>query len=57
MRRALMLSNGDWLFFLQKPISAVFIALSVLSIAFTLIRDIRQGGKTPAAESENQEKE
>ena len=41
MRRALMLSTGDWSIFISKPISAIFIALSVFSVAFTLIRDAR----------------
>ena len=41
MRRALMLSSGDWSIFISKPIAAVFIALSVFSVVFTLIRDAK----------------
>ena len=45
MRRALMLSSGSWSIFITKPISAVFIALSVFSVVFTLVRDARSGKK------------
>ena len=48
MRRALMLSGGDWSFFLKKPIAAAFIALSVFSIVFTMVRYMRQDLKIAA---------
>lgn len=53
MRRALMLSSGSYGIFFEKPISCVFIALAVFSVAFTLIRDIRAEKKSKAA-AENQ---
>lgn len=53
MRRALMLSSGDWSVFVSKPISAVFIALSVFSVAFTLIRDAR-ANKSSKKDAEEQ---
>lgn len=53
MRRALMLSSGDWGIFVSKPIAAVFVALSVFSVVFTLIRDAR-AAKKPTKDSEEQ---
>lgn len=40
MRRALVISDGSWSIFLQKPISLVFLILSVLSILFVALRDV-----------------
>lgn len=38
MRRALILSKGDWLTFLRSPISCTFLLLSVFMLFFPLIR-------------------
>jgi putative tricarboxylic transport membrane protein len=37
-RRALILSGGDWMTFIERPISAVFIALSLIILAYPLIK-------------------
>ena len=39
MRRALLLSRGNWLTFLQSPIACVFLALAVFMLFFPMIRD------------------
>ena len=36
LRKALMLSKGDWSIFLTKPISLVFLILAVLSLVLAL---------------------
>lgn len=39
MRRALLLSRGNWLTFFQSPIACVFLALAVFMLFFPMIRD------------------
>ena len=39
MRRALLLSRGNWLTFFQSPIECVFLALAVFMLFFPMIRD------------------
>ncbi len=41
LRRALILSDGSFLIFLTSPISAGFLLLTVLSLAWAIFRDIR----------------
>jgi putative tricarboxylic transport membrane protein len=42
LRRALVLSQGDPSIFVTRPISAVLLAATVLSIAWPLVREIRR---------------
>jgi putative tricarboxylic transport membrane protein len=42
LRRSLLLSNGDPLTFVQRPLSATFIAISVLMLVVTVISEIRK---------------
>lgn len=37
-RRALILSSGDWMTFIERPISAVFIVLSLLILVYPFIK-------------------
>ena len=39
MRRALLLSRGNWLTFFQSPMACVFLALAVFMLFFPMIRD------------------
>lgn len=39
-RRAMVISNGSYSIFLQKPICLVFLIISVLSILFVALRDV-----------------
>ena len=39
MRRALLLSRGNWMTFFQSPIACVFLALAVFMLFFPMIRD------------------
>ena len=41
-RRALVLSDGDYMVFVQRPISAVLIALMVLLMLYALVRAVRR---------------
>lgn len=41
MRRALTISNGDFMIFLQKPLSAVFIVIAVLWIVVPMLMKMR----------------
>ena len=45
-RRAMLISRGDILVFIERPISAVFVGLSVLLIALQIYVRIR-GAKAP----------
>lgn len=38
MRRALILSDGDWAIFVTRPISATILAVAVLSFAYPMVR-------------------
>lgn len=42
LRQALMQNKGDWMIFIQKPISLVFILIAVISIVLTLRKSIKQ---------------
>lgn len=42
MRRALTGSNGDWLIFLQKPISLTFLIASLLLLVVPLLLNMRK---------------
>ncbi len=48
MRRALIMSDGDWSIFVTRPISGTILALAVLSFLYPILRKIvssaRQGG-------------
>jgi putative tricarboxylic transport membrane protein len=46
MMRALTLSNGDYLIFLQKPISAVFLIISVLWLVVPIVMKWVKKGKS-----------
>ena len=39
MRRALALSGGNWMTFVQKPISCVFLVLAVVMLFFPVVRN------------------
>ncbi|MFC6601046.1 hypothetical protein ACFQDF_03485 [Ectobacillus funiculus] len=41
MRRALTTSNGDYMIFLQKPVSLVFLLIAVLWMVIPLILKMR----------------
>jgi putative tricarboxylic transport membrane protein len=41
MRRALTISNGDWIIFLQKPISLVFLIVGILWLTIPLVLKFR----------------
>jgi putative tricarboxylic transport membrane protein len=41
LNRALLISQGDWMILLRSPISAVFLGLSALSLAFPILSNIR----------------
>ena len=45
LRRALILSRGDWLSMLSRPILLVFVAATVLSLFWPLIRARRKASK------------
>jgi len=46
-RRALLLSRGDLMTFIDRPISAVFIALCVLLIGIQVFARLRAFGRKP----------
>ena len=46
LRRALILSGGDWLALVARPIVAVFLAAAVLSIAWPWIRSRRSASRS-----------
>ena len=45
LRRALMASKGSYLPFVTRPISAVFLAIAVLSIVFSIRKNIKAARK------------
>jgi TctA family transporter len=50
-RRAMLISRGDILVFIKHPISAVFVALSVILVLaqiFIWLRKVKSGVKVPA---------
>ncbi len=52
-RRALLLSRGDMMTFIDRPISAVFVALSVLLIVVQIVVRLRSKGGGTAAKAES----
>lgn len=40
LRRALILSDGDWTAFFTRPISGIILTIAILSFAYPIIRDI-----------------
>ncbi len=44
-RRALSISNGDFMIFLQKPISLVLIVLAIFSLVYSIRREVRSATK------------
>ncbi|MDR2160778.1 MAG: tripartite tricarboxylate transporter permease [Desulfovibrio sp.] len=48
LRRALVISGGDWSIFLTRPVSAIFLAMTVLALVVpTLIARWKKRGKAP----------
>lgn len=43
MRRSLILSDGSWAIFWQRPIAAVLLILAILSFTLPLVRGMRRG--------------
>ena len=52
MRRALTLSKGDWSYFLSQPISAVILALVVITFCLPFVMDARKKRKAGKAKGE-----
>lgn len=54
-RQALMQTGGSWSIFVTRPISAVFLALALASVAWTIIKQFRnrKTGKVEAEEEES----
>lgn len=48
LRRALILSNGEWSIFFSRPISAIILGAAILSVLYPIARDIRQSIKEKA---------
>lgn len=48
-RRALLITNGDHIVFLQDPVSVLFLALAVIFIAISAARELRQRGRARAS--------
>lgn len=51
LRRALILSNGDWSTFFTRPIAATVLAAAALGILYPIVRDMRAGMKASANKS------
>jgi TctA family transporter len=47
LRKALLISRGDWFTFIDRPISAVFIGISVLFIATQIYVRVRKKARAP----------
>ena len=46
MRRAMLLSRGDPLVFLQRPLSLAFLAIAALLLLFVMLPNIRKARET-----------
>lgn len=46
LRRALILSGGSWLIFVQRPITFTLLVVTVISVMFPIIREKMTGKKT-----------
>ena len=53
-RQALMQTGGSWSIFVTRPISAVFLALALASVVWTIIKQVREkkAGKVVVEEEE-----
>jgi len=51
LRRALLISRGDFMVFLERPISAVLVVSTVLLVAWMVWSDFRRGAKLGSAEA------
>jgi putative tricarboxylic transport membrane protein len=47
-RRALTISNGNFATFLEKPLSLMFLVLALISLAYSIIREVKQAKKKRA---------
>jgi putative tricarboxylic transport membrane protein len=45
MRRSLIISDGSWMIFFQRPISAILLILAIFSFVAPLVRQRRRGGR------------
>ncbi len=52
LRKALILSRGSWMTFLERPISAVFVVASAIILATALVPWINARRREIAAEDE-----
>jgi len=43
LRRAMLLSRGDWGVFIQRPISATMLGIAVVALTLMLLPNIRKG--------------
>jgi TctA family transporter len=50
LRRAMLLSRGDWAVFIQRPISATMLGIAVFALALMLMPNIRKGKDKALAE-------
>ena len=50
LRQALMISRGNWLTFVQRPISLLFLVVCALSLASAVRQDIAKNGNTSPAQ-------
>jgi TctA family transporter len=46
MRRAMLLSRGDPLVFLQRPLSLAFLLIAVLLLLFVIVPGVRRARET-----------
>jgi putative tricarboxylic transport membrane protein len=53
LRRAMLLSQGDWLVFFERPISAVLLAVTVLMLLTLILPTIRKNRKAAFEASED----
>ncbi len=49
LRRALILSNGEWSIFFSRPISAIILGAAILSVLYPIVRDVRNSLKAKAS--------
>jgi TctA family transporter len=50
LRRAMLLSRGDWAVFIQRPISATMLGIAAFALALMLMPNIRKGKDKALAE-------
>jgi putative tricarboxylic transport membrane protein len=53
LRRAMLLSQGDWLVFFERPISAVLLAVTALMLLTLILPTIRKNRKAAFEASED----